>query len=773
MGKRKISSIFSCFTGRSSVRETPHAPGDTQSPPLATSDSLSTSQPCDSEDVHTPSIAQSHVASSSTSAAPSSPTPSASVPKERDHTKQIGEAAEKADLDVLSKHISRYLAFLKDGGEKPSPVSAAKCDWPDSKSLIKLKDLISGAAVIAKDICPDAKTIAQKFLQGMGGVHMLMVGFLVAGEIMERFETISSNKQECVRLLERMNSLIQYVNELRKRHGLKEAMEDTIKRAIELIIEVSLTCCTQINRPKWKKFLSTGVNTKELQGFQTRLTDLHSQIQSKMGIVQHDLLRRAPVCPQPSEEFRRENRVQIEKVTELVKSESEERAVAVILYGLGGTGKTALADAVYSSLYHGKMLQYRNHEEVLECKYSFIRLFEFIDSVPDIPSLQTQILKDLTSQIPEIRMFEGGRDKIKEILEREPVFIYIDNLCSDNVEGGLDAIERLLPRTTEKVMKLRLLITTRDKGAADKACNNLRIKAESYPIETLEDTKAMQLLKKELNDGEEDLVNEQLNGRDAKLDSNQINQIVQICGGIPKLLIKVAAYIGIWSDREEAQRRYLQVIWERENDWNGRVGWNNIARYAFAHEHLDEKFKDPFFDICSYFEGWRWEELSNIVGDFELNSLEDRALVTKDVTSMTAKVHTVILAIGIHNKGRRFKFNSASEFEEVLNEDLPGIKGIWSHDNIGSLDIPASKLDLMCGSLRVLALQNSTKVIGRCKRRFDELFFFSAQQIPDIPFDLSKVPKLRHKVYRPDNFHNLCQGSSTEERTEGNDNMEE
>lgn len=283
---------------------------------------------------------------------------------------------------------------------------------------------------------------------------------------------------------------------------------------------------------------------------------------------------------------------------------------------------------MYWSLYHEKVLPFSNHEEVRESKYSYVRLFEFINSVPKIPKLQIQVLQDLTSRTADIRRDDVGRDAIKEVLEKEVVFIYIDNvLFPDKVEKGLDAIERLLPRTGKNVKKLRLLITTPDKGSAVKACEKLRINTELYPIETLEDTKAVQLVEEELNDGEEDLVNEQLNGRDAKLDPDQIKQIVQICGGIPLVLKRVAAYIGPSQDREETQRRYSQVIWERENDWNGHVGWNNIACYAFDHDHLDQKLKDPFFDICSYFEGWHWEELSNIVGDFELNRLEDRALV--------------------------------------------------------------------------------------------------------------------------------------------------
>lgn len=792
MGTRKIFSRFSCFTGSTApVHGSPSASGrhDIQSssarldgssplngtpcapvpepPHASTTNSQSTAPLADPSasqlsvpavvQIHTPSIPPSDVPSS-TLAVGSSSNPPSSVHEEPGHIKQIRGAADAVNLDALSNYISQYLAFIKHGGEKPSP---AKYDWPGSRSLKNLKEVLSGVADTAKEWCPDAKTIAQKSLQGVGELHILATGFLVLGNIMERFETISSNREECLCLLERMNNLIQDVKQLRERPGLKEAMEAKIEEAIKLIIEVSLACCTQIDRPKYKKFFSTTVNTKELQGFQTRLTELHRKIQLQMEFVLHDLLLRVPPCPRASEEFRRENRVQIEKVTELLKWESEERAVAVILYGLGGTGKTALGDAVYWSLYHEEVLPFRNPEEVLKCKYSYVRLFEFITSVPDIPKLQTQILQDLRSRKPEIRKYEDGQNEIGSILEEEVVFIYIDNvLFPDKVENGLDAIERLLPRTTKKVKKLRLLVTTPDKGAAVKACNKLRIKTELYPIETLEDTKAIQLVKKELNDGEEDLVNEQLNGRDAKLDANQINQIVQICGGIPQVLKQVAAYIGFWQDREEAQRRYHQVISERENDWNGRVGWNNIARYAFAHDLLDEKLKDPFFDICSYFEGWHWEELSNIVGDFELNSLEDRALVTKDEKSMTAKVHIVILAIGVQNKGERFKFTRASDFKEFLetreDEHLRGIKGIWSIDNIGPLDIPASKLDLMYGSLRVLALQNSTKVSGRCNRTFEELFFFSAE-ISHNPFDLSRVKKLRHLCYSPDDFHNLCQ----------------
>lgn len=778
MGIRKVFSRFSCFTRSSlsvtpcdSVPETPDATHDIESacstPPSGVP---STPQPNVLE-VKENVQAGSDVPSCSTEAVSSSSTPPPSVPKEPDHIKQIRGAADAVDLDDLSNYISQYLAFIKREGKKPSPVSAAKGYWPGSKSAIDLKELLSGVAETFK--VSDAKTIAQEFLKGVGGLHAAATGFLVIGKIMERYENISENKEECLCLLERMKNLIQEVKQLKERPRLMEPMEAKIKVAMELIIEVSLACCTQIDKPKYKKFFSTDVNKKELQRFQTRLTELHRKIELQMDFVMHDLQIGFPVCPGHSEEceeFRRENKGQIEKVIELVKRKSEKRAVAVILYGLGGTGKTALADAVYWSLYHEKVLQYGKHEEV-ECKYSYVRLYDHTIPGPDIPKLQIQILQDLTLRKADIRRYEEGRVAICEALKKEVVFIYIDNvLFPDKAEQGLDAFEHLLPRTPDNVKELRLLITTRDKGAAVEACKWLEIETELYPIETLENAKARQLLEEELNRGE-DLVNGQLNGRDKKLDSNQINQIVQICGGIPKLLIKVAKHIGCPRNREKAQKRYKEVISKKKNNWKGPTGWN-IASYAFAHKDLDEELKDPFFDICLYFQGWHWEELSNIVGKSELDSLEDRALVTKDVNSMTAKVHNVILAIGIHNKGRRFKFTSASEFEEVLNEDLCGIKGIWSNDNIGPLNIDASKLDLMCGSLRVLALENSTKVNGQCEKIFKKLFFFSAE-ISYLPVALGQMPsslisKLRVlRLRKPQQVH-LRQCRSIESLPESN-----
>jgi hypothetical protein len=65
------------------------------------------------------------------------------------------------------------------------------------------------------------------------------------------------------------------------------------------------------------------------------------------------------------------------------------------------------------------------------------------------------------------------------------------------------------------------------------------------------------------------------------------------------------------------------------------------------------------------------------VGESELKRLERRALVTKDVKSMTAKVHDVILSIGLEKtKGERFRFTTASEIKEFFNQKKDEVRNL-------------------------------------------------------------------------------------------------
>ena len=74
-------------------------------------------------------------------------------------------------------------------------------------------------------------------------------------------------------------------------------------------------------------------------------------------------------------------------------------------------------------------------------------------------------------------------------------------------------------------------------------------------------------------------------------------------------------------------------------------GSDKIEPYFFAYDKLPKECKDPFLDICSYFEGWDCDTMANIMGESELIILARRELVTK-YTNGVVSVHDVILRLG-------------------------------------------------------------------------------------------------------------------------------
>ena len=110
---------------------------------------------------------------------------------------------------------------------------------------------------------------------------------------------------------------------------------------------------------------------------------------------------------------------------------------------------------------------------------------------------------------------------------------------------------------------------------------------------------------------------------------------------------------------------------KEKEKWDTEIG--DIESYLFAYDHLPTLLKDPFLDICSFFKGWNWDTVADIVGEAELDMLKSRALVTNDTTGAVI-VHDVILSIGHQKtKGTRFTFTNAMEIKELLDNKVPNL----------------------------------------------------------------------------------------------------
>lgn len=222
----------------------------------------------------------------------------------------------------------------------------------------------------------------------------------------------------------------------------------------------------------------------------------------------------------------------VEEVSDVLEWKSEKRALAVVLHGVRGMGKTTLADAVCA---RGKFGEYQ---------FSRIKLFENRESIPNITDLQRLIIKDLAGSKkfrefrsfgeninpPEIRKPEEGQWELGYILKIVPAFIYIDNVVRE------DELRQLLPEDLNSAKKVRLLITARN-STVGRACP-LNTRPIMYPMKGLSKMAAEELFNKKLFDDMK-----------GKLNPDQLNHILDICSGNPLVLIKVAKALCFEEDK--------------------------------------------------------------------------------------------------------------------------------------------------------------------------------------------------------------------------------
>jgi len=447
-------------------------PWTRSSDPMAKSDdSLSSAANCPHDHQNSPSTQNDVPAEGGASA---SSTSSASVTVSA-LTKAVCEDARNVNLDDLINHISELLQKKKlDKKGKKKRWDKNKRQTPNplpttSAGFSKLRELFSkGIDCISalKDKFPsqEAKIVAQGVIKGIGQGHFVDAGFLLISNILERMESLSENEAQCLILLEEMFKLAKHIKELNARPQLRKAMEETNKEGTELIMEASLMCCYQIDRSKFNKFSSTSVDKSELVEFKDKLQRISTEIHFKINLYSNKVIMdvrdiiikgRKVHTPKPIERPYPENAVGIEEplkeVMKLLECESKESAVAVILHGVGGMGKTTVAEAVFAEVH------------IEGCRFSKV-ILDNATSTRDIVKLQKVIIEDLKigEEIPNISTSEGikgeemlalettgdGQRQISKLLETQVAFIYIDNVS----KGSL--LEQLLPsRNLEKAKK--------------------------------------------------------------------------------------------------------------------------------------------------------------------------------------------------------------------------------------------------------------------------------------------------------------------------------
>ncbi|XP_059064644.1 disease resistance protein RPV1-like [Cryptomeria japonica] len=267
---------------------------------------------------------------------------------------------------------------------------------------------------------------------------------------------------------------------------------------------------------------------------------------------------------------------------------------------------------------------------------------------------------------------------------------------------------------------------------------------------------------------------------DATFDSSSdIDGLVNICGGIPLVLDLVGSRL------------------HRDRDPNNLSSLNNTIEYFknslatgeselidkvvdVVYESLRDHYKDAFLDIAAFFSNWERRIVSYIVGEMELKTLEDVALVK--ISNCRVQLHDVVLRRGrklsesdritdpqsLANiledpQGQKKVYFNSKYFNEIVYEDfvdqkigwcfesgislmarLEKLKGIWLPwivDDEPAFQLLAKHLDRM-GNLRILCLTSGTTVTGVCTRKFENLRYLSVFKGQSSPMELNKLPRL-------------------------------
>ncbi|XP_057842636.2 disease resistance protein RPV1 isoform X2 [Cryptomeria japonica] len=677
--------------------------------------------------------------SSVASPAPTSPTTSELI----DRFLKTSEDAPDFNLEQLVHMIDSVISQYDTKGKRnPSfgKLNYGAAGHPSAADTSKFsEDVSKHVNIISRQI---SKSLGDKHgttiavLNTFGNMHWVGVGFLVVAAVLQRLDTIESNRMERLKLLKSMNNLCKVIMQLKRLPHLKNEMQTRIKESIQLIVEGAILCCFQKKRKTLGRLYMASKDKQDLEELSFQVDEMRKTLNEQINVCILDDIHSTMGSSASQAPFLNDAvgiEQQITKVVGLLDLENDKPVVAVVIHGIGGAGKTTLADAVYVSLqdkFHG-------------WKHSKATLIQNLDLDPKIEELQSQIVQDLTGVKQKVRDYKSGQQCLKEIMEKETVFLYIDNVLRR------DHLEKLLPKEITGPKKIRMLLTARKTNILG-VVEDCRIKpCKIYPMGPLSLDAALQVLCKKI-DREQD-INSILDERP------QAKEIAKKCSCCPLFLEVVGAYLHKRKNKDEAYERVLNWLQCGEAFSGYKEESFDDSRILFAYEELQPSAQAAFLDICSFFYNWEWEEVACIVGEEELESLEEGALLKRieleegyDVKRKVNRIsiHDLLLAAG-RNKSKGNRFNDLGDFSAVLNNEqaLRQIKGVWLGWNKKPFHLLAEKLDAMCGSLRVFAMGDSIIVKGKCSQQFNELRFLQVGKVPNLPFDISRLKRLTFMDY--------------------------
>ncbi|XP_027907376.1 TMV resistance protein N-like [Vigna unguiculata] len=350
----------------------------------------------------------------------------------------------------------------------------------------------------------------------------------------------------------------------------------------------------------------------------------------------------------------------VEDVIQIIKNKST-GVCTVGICGMGGSGKTTLAKAIYNQI-HGTFLE-----------KSFIEDISEVSRTRKQANLQERLLSDLLKTKVEIHRVEMGRSMIRENLYGKKVLIVLDDVSE---YGPLDLWESSA-RFGEGTV---IIITTRDDRL-------LRIhQVDSiFRMNLMNPNESLELLSWHAF-------------REPKLKEEYhflAERVVAYCGGLP-LLLEVIGSCLYERTKEEWNRLLLQL----DNSPQHEV--SQILKISYE-GLLNQMEKDLFLDVCCFFIGKCRFYVTKILNGCGVDPDRGIRVLIKRNLVKVRKNNKFGMHPLLRQMGREIS-------HEILSKEPEKISGLW-------LDEDAEH----ALSRNTLFSSQQTKVIQRFSRRLVNL----------------------------------------------------
>ncbi|GLJ51985.1 hypothetical protein SUGI_1104850 [Cryptomeria japonica] len=539
-------------------------------------------------------------------------------------------------------------------------------------------------------------------LQQGGQISSIGAGLSTIAFVLSKYEKMRDNQPECLQALGDLINLAQHVRNLKK---MIPEEEEKFRKAIQFIVEGSITCLRQSEDNKLFRFIKSSINNENLMSLRKRINELYPDLMLTTIIdMRKDIPNYLPVT-NPVYPVRAVGiEMQVNEILDILRS-TDQLSLAVVVYGFGGLGKTTLAEAVVSKM------------DLKNYNYSTIEIYQEQEK-NDFTRSQQRILKDCFPN------YNGGK----------PVVL----------TDYKDDLKNLLPEELEDLPRgSKILVTTRILQATDIFEGQPNLVHRPYHLQPLPDEEASKIMFKNQD-------------KAATIRKEDLNRILKICSGVPLALKIVGAQLHEQNYRVDRCSNIVEILEKGDTIKEEKLSERLVD---FVYGELEDYSREAWLDICCFFSKWSRQDVEYIVGAMAVTSLLGTGLISSTLKRNHPAweeliVHDIIKAKGqALVKGNRI-LDVQSLSEAVDEQRLHQIKGVWLSED----GIEEKHLKLMRKSLRVLALGEGMEANRVSQMRFEELKFL---QLSGKIAQLDKLDKLRvfHGLFFTEGGVTLCKAS--------------